>query len=233
MSPVIFNTVMSTLADSLKGNLGCGYTLSNSAVRTNLLLYADDVCLVAKGPASCQKLLFQVEQWLNWSGMTAKIPKCFSLAVHASTAKRSNPELLLDGQAIPFIGNRMIKFLGGPISIPVNRKQLKENLQEKVKLLMERVDDTAVSRKQKLLLYKAAVCPRLCWDLAIADLPISWISTVLEAMVTRFLKKWSGLARPADPAHLYLPKIEGGLALPPLSLLYRKMRMSQGVLLMT
>ena len=233
LSPIIFNTVMSTLVDSLKKLNHCGYTLSGSSISTSVLLYADDVCLVSDGPASGQHLLSQVERWLHWSGMTAKIPKCFSLAIRASSAKRFDPNLKLAGQVIPSTGSKSIKFLGGPISIPANKVQHQQHLEVKLKKLMERVDDTAVSGKQKLLLYKAGVCPRLSWDLAVMDLPTSWISTVLEAHATRFLKKWSGLARPADTARLYLPKKEGGLALPPLTLLYKRLKVSQGALLLT
>ena len=61
LSPVIFNTVMSTLVDSLKE---CGYSLSGTNLTTNLLLYADDACIVANGPASGQLLLSHVERWL-------------------------------------------------------------------------------------------------------------------------------------------------------------------------
>ena len=52
-------------------------------------------------------------------------------------------------------------------------------------------------------------------------------------VATTFLKKWSGLARPANTARLYLPKQEGGLALPSISLLYKRLKVSQGALLLT
>ena len=78
-----------------------------------------------------------------------------------------------------------------------------------------------MTSKQKLLLYKAGIRPRLNWDLGLLQLPISWVESTLEARATRSLKKWSGLVRSADPSCLYLPKVEGGLQLPPLSLLYK------------
>ena len=98
-----------------------GYTLSDSRVRTNVLLYADDTCLVADGPANCQHLLSRVEQWLQWTGMVAKVPKCFTLSIQSSTAKRADPHLHLQGQAIPFITDKSIMLLGGPISVPSNK----------------------------------------------------------------------------------------------------------------
>ena len=95
LSPIPFNTVMSTLTHTLRSQLHCGYNLSGSSVKTNVLLYADDACLVADGPASGQHLLSQVESWLHWSGMVAKIPKCFALAIRASNALRYDPGLQL------------------------------------------------------------------------------------------------------------------------------------------
>ena len=41
-------------------------------------------------------------------------------------------------------------------------------------------------------------------------------------MATRFLKKWSGLALPANPSLLFLPVRKGGLGLPTLTGLYEK-----------
>ena len=182
---------MSTLTDSLQAYQHLGYTLSGSRVRTNVLLHADDTCLVADGPASCQHLLSQVEQWLQWTGMGTKVPKCLTLSIHFSTAKHFDPHLCLHDQTIPFIGERSIKFLGGPISVPSNTQQHQQQLQLKFQTLLERVDKTAVSRKQKLLLYRAGVCLRLNWDLAIMDLPTTWVTSSLEAIVTRYLVRVS------------------------------------------
>ena len=72
---------MSTLSDGLRAHQHLRYTLSGSSVRTNVLLYADDTCQIADGLASCRYkyLLSQVEQWLQWTGMAAKVAKCCSL----------------------------------------------------------------------------------------------------------------------------------------------------------
>ena len=233
LSVIIFNTVMSTLVDSLRVHQHLGYTLSRSHVTTNVLLYADDTCLIADGPASCQRLLLQVERWLKWSGMSVKIPKCFAISIQASTAKRVNPHLQLQDKPIPPVKKGSIKFLGGPVSVPSTTSQHRQQLEEKLGRLLKRVDDTSVTRKQKLLLYKAGVCPRLLWDLAITDLPITWVNSSLEAMATKCLKKWSGLSRSANTARLYLPQVEGGLALPPISLLYKRMKLSHASMLIT
>ena len=233
LSVAIFNTVMATLADSLKADQPLGYTFSNSPRCMNVLQYADDTCLVANGPASCQQMLKKVEGWLTWTGMKVKVPKCFSLAIAASSGRRYDPALHLSGLHIPYITDQTIKFLGGPICVPQTNRVQKNHLVEKLQQLLQRVEEVPVTRKQKLLLYKAGICPRLNWDLGVMDLPISWVKTTLEAMATRYLKRWSGLARAADPSRLYLPKMEGGLQLPPLSLLYKKLKVSEASLMLT
>ena len=55
----------------------------------------------------------------------------------------------------------------------------------------------------------------------------------LEAIATRFLKKWVGLARPADPSRLYLLKTKGGLGLPAISTTYKKQQASLASLILT
>ena len=47
-----------------------------------------------------------------------------------------------------------------------------------------------------------------------------------ETEATRLPKKWSGLAKPANPSLLYLPQKCGGLGLVPISLLYKRLHVS-------
>ena len=232
-SIVIFNTVMCTLIEALKPLQHLGYTLSQSQHPVNLLQYADDTCLVGDGPASCQHLLQSVEKWLQWTGMKAKVPKCHSLGIQASSGKPHDPTLSLGGQSIPFIGEAPIKFLGSIIQVPLNTNAIRGQLFDKLKKMLQKVDETPVTRQQKLLLYRAGICPRISWDLAVNEFPLTWVTSVLEAQATKYLKKWSGLAKSADPSRLYLPKAQGGLGLPSISLIYKKQQVSQACQLLS
>ena len=105
-------------------------------------------------------MLERVESWLELTGMRAKVPKCHSLAIKASSGKKYDSRLLLSGKDVPFIGDQTIQFLGGPISMP-QVASCQRNLRERLDLLLQRVEAVPVMRKQKLLLYKAGIC----WDL--------------------------------------------------------------------
>ena len=222
LSTIIFNTVMCTLIEALHPYRHLGYTFSQSERSVHLLQYADDTCLIGSGPASCQELLQPVERWLQWTGMRAKPAKCHNLGIRASTGKSFDPALTINGQPIPFIRNEAIKFLGRVIQVPPNIRTIKNQVLNKLTRMLEIVDGTPVMKEQKLRLYRAGICPRMSWDLAINNLPLSWVTGTLEAAATRFLKRWSGLAKTADTARLYLPQSQGGLNLPPISLLYKQ-----------
>ncbi len=232
-SVVIFNTVMCTLIDSLKPLRALGYTYSQSNRTVILLQYADDTCLIGDGPANCQQLLQMTEKWLQWTGMKAKVPKCHSLGIQASSGRPFDPHLSLGGKTIPFMGQQPIKFLGSTIQIPLDTAAIRNQLIDKLRRLLECVDRTPVTRQQKLLLYRAGICPRLNWDLTVNDLPLTWVTTALESAATRHLKRWAGLARSADPSRIYLPKAKGGLGLPSISLILKKQRVSQACQLLS
>lgn len=116
-----------------------------------------------------------VERWLAWSGMKAKVPKCFSLALQGSTGRTFDPQLMLEGQTLPFMGNQTIKFLGLPIRIPHDPTMARVNLKKSLDHMLESVDQCPVTRKQKLKLYKLGICPRLNWPLTIHEFPLTWI----------------------------------------------------------
>ena len=233
LSVIIFNTVMNTYIDAVKPHLTSSYRFTDSPQSLGLLQYADDSCLVSNGPASCQCLLDITGLWLSWSGMAAKIPKCQCLAIEASTGKVYDPNLTLSGDTLPFIGNHPVKFLGGVIQVPSDNQAARGMLKSKLDTLLSRIDQTPVTSKQKMLIFKLGVCPRISWDLTINSFPLSWIESSLDPLATRYLKAWLGLAKPADPSRLFLPQSHGGLGLPSISGLYKKLQVGRAALLMS
>ena len=228
LSFIIFNTVMNTLVDSITQRCShLGYSLNSTSSKVNLLQYADDTSLIGDGPASCQHLLGVTESWLSWSGMQANVPKCVSVAIKASTGKAYDPNLQLSDECIPYLGNTTFHFLGAPVAIHSTETESRENLIAKLSSMLQKVDEVPITRQQKLKVFKVAICPRLTWDFSISDLPISWLENQLQPIATRFLKRWSGPARPADPNRLFLPKANGGLELPHLVTTYKKIHVAK------
>ena len=209
-----------------------GYHLTGTSHQVGVLQYADDTCLVADSPASCQFQLSVVGNWLQWAGMKAKVPKCQTLALQGSTGKVIDPKLHLDGVSIPFT-QEQVKFLGLKVQVSKDATSSRNSIVSRLCSMLEAVDSTPTTRRQKLLLYKAGICPHLIWSLLIEEFPISWLEQKLDCLATRYLKKWAGLAKPANSAILYLPHNMGGMNLPLLSTLHKTLQVSRQSQLLT
>ena len=165
--------------------------------------------------------------------MRAKVPKCQSIALQASTSRLLDPQLHLDGAPIPFT-SEPVKFLGMKIQAQKASSNPREPILASLQKMLEAVDTTPLTRRQKLLLYKAGVCPRLTWPLLIQEFPISWVEQqVDDTMTTRYLKRWAGLTKSANTAILYLPHSMGGLNLPLPSILHKTLQVSRQSQLLT
>ena len=222
LSVVIFLTVMATLSDTLSTRHDLGVVIPNLELSVHHLLYADDTCIVSSSPAACQHLLDIVQQWLDWAQLKAKPSKSRALSIKASTGKAGVPNLSIGGEKIPGIGDSHFVFLGMPIHVPPNPKESQGVVQASLERMLVAIDKAPITCHQRLRLYKQGICPRLSWPFLISDFSISFLERVLQPMATRFLKKWSGLARPANPSLLFLPPRKGGLGLPTLTGLYKK-----------
>ena len=228
LTVVIFNTVMNTLVDTITDRIDLGYQSSGSSRKVNILQYADNTCLVANSPASYQFLLKKVSEWLGWSGMADKVPKCQCISLQESTGKLMDPQLHLDGVSIPFMMDP-VRFLGLKVS---HNTSPRSDIVSKFQVMLKAVDDTPLTRCQKLLMYSAGVCPRLTWPLLIHEFPITWVEE-LDSITILFLKRWVGLSKPANTAILYLPRSMSGLNLPLLSTLHKKLQVSRQCQLIT
>ena len=232
LSVVIFNTVMNTLLDTVSLRTDLGYRFSNSRHRVNILQYTDDTCLVAKSPASCQYLLDTTSNWLQWSGMSAKIPQCQCLSLQGSSGKLADPHLTLNGMSIPF-STGPVRFLGMEVQVPKNSSAARETVLTRLQDMLQAIDESLLTRKQKLRLYSGGVCPHLSRPLMIQEFPTTWMERQVYSLVTGYLKRWSGLGKSANTALLYLPRSLGGMNLPSPSTLHKRLQVSRQCQLLT
>ena len=110
------------------------------------------------------------------------------------------------------------------VEIPHDQSKSKSIIITELERMLQRIDSCPLTRKQKLLLYTFGVCPHLFWLITIEEIPISWVEENADALATDFLKNWSGLARSANLAPLYLSQKLGGLNLPLISSLHKKLQ---------
>ena len=76
-----------------------------------------------------------------------------------------------------------------PIDVPPDQSKSRTELASKFEDMLAKVDACPLTRKQKLLLYRSGVCPRLMWRLSVEKFPISWVRKGLDSLASR---SWSG-----------------------------------------
>ena len=165
-------------------------------------------------PAACQELLNRVQQWLEWARMKAKPSKSRTLCIKASSGKVYSPDLSIGGENMQPVGSSAFKFLEMKIRVPPDPADARSSLRESLEAMLRIIDAVPVTRNQKLRLYKQGVCPRLTWPLLVESFPVSFFQKIINPLVTRFLKKWSGLTRSSNTSLLFFSPRKGGLGLP-------------------
>ena len=163
--------------------------------------------------------------WLSWSGMKAKISKCASLGLQVSIWKKMDPVLSLGKQHIPYTPDG-VKFLGLHVDVPADQATSRNTLVTRLDEMLRKVNACPLTRKQKLLVYRVGL-------LSIEEFPISWAEKHLDPLASQFLKKWSGLARSANTILLHLSGKDGGLNLPQLSSMHKRLQVSRQSHLLT
>ena len=92
--------------------------------------------------------------------------------------------------------------------------------------MLTAIDRAPLTRRQKFLMYSAGVCPRLTWPLLTQEFPITWVERELDSLA--HATSSTGLASQSLlTAILYLPNLMGGLNLPRLVTVYKKLQVSR------
>ena len=170
--------------DTISTRIDLGYQFSSSSCKVNILQYVDDTCLVANSSASCLYLLSHVSQWLGWSGMAAKVPKCQCMSLQSSSGVVRDPQLHLGGVPVPCTIDP-VRILGLNVHVRRTTSLCKNTILSKLDAMMKAVDKTPITRRQKLLLYSRGVCPCQTWPLLIQEFPTSWVVKQLDSITTR------------------------------------------------
>ena len=105
----------------------------------------------------------------------------------------------------------VFKFLGLPFDMSLSPCVVQNKFIKHIDFLCEKIDALCIRRWQKIKIYQPYVCSSMSWLLGLLDLPLSWVERNIDTIITRFLKKWIGLAKKANPSVLYMKSESFGL----------------------
>ena len=102
-------------------HLSFAYQYSYNNSHLLLTQFADDTCLLSNSVKSCQILCKISEQFFHWIRIQLSVRKCRALAISSRRAvKVYYPELQIQSETIPFIGDTIFKFLGLPVDLSLS-----------------------------------------------------------------------------------------------------------------
>ena len=225
LSVSIFNMVINMYVDQISSprhlSLAYEYSYSNSHLLVLLTQFTDDTSIITNSVKSCQFLCNMSLQFFEWANMQINVWKCCALAVSSRPKSRVyDPKLQIGSETVPFVGCSVFKFLGLPFDMSLSPCVVQNKLVKHIDFLCEKIDALCIRRWQKIKIYQLYVCSSMSWLLGLLDLPLSWVERNIDTII-RFLKKWVGLAKKANPSVLYMKSESFGLGLPKLSSLFQ------------
>ena len=176
--------------------------------------YVDEHTLASSSVEGQNYNLKQLSVVLEWSRcLIIKVPKCYSLAfadlrfkVPKGTCHGPfDPKVEFESETLKFIGEDSFKFLGRKMWASYSTTKALDCTLESFKSDMALIDKEPVSGASKVWLYQFMAVARLVWPFLIYPFSPNGVSS-FDAIATKFIKKWYGINKSANPTCLFLPK---------------------------
>ncbi|XP_063680027.1 uncharacterized protein LOC134815422 [Bolinopsis microptera] len=235
LSVVLFLIAFNLLLDLLQVDRTMGYKPSFSSEPTTNRAFADDLTLLSDRLDKMKRLVGQMEEFLAWTRtMRAKPSKCIALGMKVvdNTYRSFDPEIIIANEKVAYLGDTPIKFLGHWIYVNLGQDETRELITTQLSGQLEKVDMAELSGPSKCWIYNHMLTSKVQWNIMIYNLPVSFIQT-LEALCTRYLKKWLGVTTSISNSVLYRSKDHFGLSLKQISNLYKCLQVSKAYMLKT
>ena len=192
------------------------YGSSKLLMPRHWLLFADDAVAVSATEFENQTLVNAFCRWCNWAKMTRRPDKCHSFAMKKckTLVKQYKPKIYVNNKPISAIEeNESFKYLGRWFSFSMNNSEHKKELRETLENMLAIIHKLPLHPKNKLWLYSNYLIPKLCWNLTIADLDITWIKRNLDLLFHNYFRRWLNIPAAGTVVILQLSKTKFGMEL--------------------
>ena len=221
LSMLLFILVYQIIIDFLGAHGVLPYTFKRLNVTVLQKAFVDDHKLFNCSEGGAQYNLNKLQIIFEWSRcLCFNLKKCVAFALGDLRSQGGNsygpfdPKLTFQGKPFKYLADDLHKFLGRLIAVTVSNLGAYDQTLKEFLTALEKIDTAPLNGSSKAWIYEFYVNAKiLSWPFLIYPFAVSSIQKDFEAPATKFLKKWLKLAKPANPAILFLPKSQNGLGI--------------------
>ena len=213
ISPLLFVMAMEMILRSTS-HIARGVAMAPNQHLPPILAYMDDLTLVAPSRHEITDALRSLESLFGWCCMKFKPAKCRSLTIRKGATTKDR--FTVGGEIIPLVSEQPVKSLGRWYACPLNDRCRSKELEDFVLSSLRAIDGSGLPGKYKVWCYQFGLLPRVLWQLAIYDIPLSPVER-MERKVSGHIRKWLGVPRSFATNALYASSFK--LTLPVTSLI--------------
>ena len=217
-SPVVFGTTIDPI-HSIVRDCKRGCTLQGGIDPTGSSGFADDSPLHTDGPDAVPAMAVmvpKVAEYLEWAGMEVNVPKSPITAMDMKTGKRiATDSITLHGVPFPVIPpSQSHKHLGLRMALNGDFSAEKEHVcQVTRQRLAALAEDRVLSRKEKELVIKTAVCTVFRYSAGFVDWSNTELDYISKLWIRAYKQAWA-LPGSMDSSPIMLDQSDGGRGCP-------------------
>ena len=120
-----------------------------------------------------------------------------------------DPKLTIDGGEIASIHSQPMRYLG---KLVFEDQAIRQSVKGKLKDMLKATEKSQRNGIMKMWIYNNEIIPKMIWEFTIYNFLITYVEN-LEAVCTRYLKRWAGISRCTNNTALNRSRKKYGLQL--------------------
>ena len=191
--------------------------------------FMDDLFIMSTSTQSSQELLDRTVCALSWARMLFRAPKSRSIVISSGKILHVSP-FSVNGQMIPSIHEKPVKFLGRSIDFTLSDSAAVDSLIQQCHQALIAIDKSFHRGTHKLWILQHLLIPRLRWPISIYEVSPSTVLS-LEQKISTYARKWLKLYKNITTICLYSDASPCPLPLKSLSSVLKSAKASNQLLL--
>ena len=146
--------------------------------------------------------------------MIIRVDKCSTFGIKKQLTKSIQylPKLFINNCLVPRVEiGESFRYLGRYFNFNMSDNDHKSEILDTLTDFFDKIDQLPLHPRNKIRLYSQYVLSKISWHFTISDIGKTWVSETLDAIVSKYIRKWLELPISATLSNILLPNNRFGL----------------------